>query len=153
MVDSVREVPDELESAVKQARDWLLELSDETVRFRPAPDRWTIAEVIGHLVDSATNNHQRFIRAQEVDSFTFPKYEQVSWVKLNDYGKSDWSTLVELWCLYNLHLAHVIRNIPADQWETECVIEPYPACTLGFLITDYLDHLNHHLVKIRERIA
>ncbi len=142
----------DLQHAVSQARPWLLGLDEATVRHRPAPDRWTIAEVVGHLVDSACNNHQRFIRAQEQETLEFPKYDQNAWVDRNNYAASPWTELVELWTLYNVHLAHVIRQVPAEQLGTQCTITPYEPCTLEFLITDYVAHLNRHLRKIRERI-
>ncbi len=140
-------------AAVNEARSWLYELTDPVVREKPTPDRWSIAEVIGHMIDSACNNHQRFIRAQEVDELTFPKYEQNLWVERAGYDESNWSELVDLWHLYNLQLARVIAKIPSDQLDTPCTITPYETCTLGFLVTDYLDHLNHHLAKIHERIG
>lgn len=142
----------DLEAVVSAARGWLLKLDDVTVRHKPSADRWSIAEVVGHMIDSACNNHQRFIRAQELDELTFPKYEQNSWVAKSVYETADWSQLVQFWYLYNLHLAVVIRGIPSDQLSTSCTITPYDPCTLEYLVIDYLDHLNHHLAKIRERV-
>ena len=148
----MKNVADELVEVVEQALPWLRDLSPVTTQQRPAPDRWTISEVIGHLIDSAANNHQRFIRAQELSELTFPKYDQNSWVIKNDYANSDWSEILDLWRLYNRQLARVIAQVPDDQLHTVCTIEPYEPCSLEFLITDYLSHLKHHLRKIRERI-
>ena len=105
------------------------------------------------MIDSACNNHQRFIRAQELPELTFPGYEQNLWVQKNGYHESDWRELVELWFLYNQRLADVIRRIPPEELETPCTITLYETCTLGFLVDDYLDHLLHHLGKIRERVS
>ncbi len=145
-------IADRLIETVDAAMAWLAPLAEPAVRHRPGPDRWSIAEVIGHLVDSACNNHHRFIRAQEADELVFPKYDQNSWVAKAGYYESDWQTLVSLWRLYNHHLAQVIRHIPDDQLPTVCKIGPYDPCTLEFLVTDYLDHLRHHVKKIRERV-
>ena len=149
----VAKVAGNLEASVTDARTWLRELGDEQVRFKPSPDRWSIAEVVGHLVDSACNNHQRFIRAQTTDLLSFPKYEQNDWAKLGHYHTMSWQQLVELWFNYNCLITHVIRNIPDDQLLTRCEIVGYEPCTLDFLVEDYLVHLNHHLTKIRERIG
>ena len=149
---SVENVASGLESAIEEAQPWLSELSEETVRFRPTPDRWSISEVIGHLIDSACNNHQRFVRAQTTDVLVFPKYDQNDWTRINNYHDSRWQDLVELWYQYNQHLAHVIRHIPMDKLPTRCEITGYEPCTLQFLVEDYLDHLEHHLQKIRERV-
>ena len=74
------DVASRLAATVRESRSWLLGLDDMTVRHKPSIDRWTIAEVVGHMIDSACNNHQRFILAQELDELTFPKYEQNVWV-------------------------------------------------------------------------
>lgn len=140
-----------LRETVTTARDWLLILDESAVRNRPAPDRWSIAEVVGHLIDSACNNHQRFIRAQEVEHLEFPKYEQRSWVENSDHHGRPWNELVELWYLYNLHLAHVMNNIPEDKLHRPCTVTPGDPETLETIVVGYFDHLQHHLAKIRER--
>jgi hypothetical protein len=149
---TTQEIGQKLAETVSEWRDILLKLDISVAREKPSADRWAIAEVIGHLVDSACNNHQRFIRAQTSDTLEFPKYEQNDWVSLGNYIQADWHELVELWWAYNRSLAHLIRSIPETQLPTPCTIGPYEQCTLGFLVVDYLDHLDHHLDKIRERI-
>lgn len=148
----ISKTADQLVERVVQTRQWLLGLGESTVRHKPSSDRWSIAEVVGHLVDSASNNHQRFIRAQESDSLAFPKYEQNSWVEKNAYASADWESLVELWFHYNLQLARVIRQIPEEHLAKQCTIGEYDPCTLEWLATDYFDHLVHHLKKIEERV-
>jgi len=143
----------QLVDQVMKSRQWLLGLGESIVRHKPSPDRWSIAEVIGHLIDSASNNHQRFIRAQESDSLAFPKYEQNSWVEKNGYDSAEWESLVELWFHYNLQLARVIRQIPTEQLGKQCTIGSNEPCTLEWLATDYFDHLVHHLKKIEERVG
>ena len=81
---SSADIAAKLVTTVNESRTWLLSLDEEAVRYRPAADRWSIAEVVGHLIDSACNNHQRFVRAQETSELTFPKYEQNSWVIKNN---------------------------------------------------------------------
>src|SRR3954453_8443954 len=104
-------VASDLETTVDRAVEQLRKMEESTVSQRPAPDRWTIKEVIGHLVDSAANNHQRFIRAQFVKEFVGPGYEQNRWVAAQRYNDVDWNELIELWRRYNRHLAHVIRGV------------------------------------------
>lgn len=140
-----------LRETVIAAREWLLTLDETTVRHRPTPERWSIAEVVGHLIDSACNNHQRFIRAQEAADLEFPKYEQRSWVEKSNHHASPWNELVELWYLYNLHLAQVIGNIPDEKLQHRCTVMPNEPGTLKLVVTGYLDHLKHHLEKLRER--
>jgi hypothetical protein len=146
-------VASELETSVQSALPWLRPLTEQTVSARPAPDRWTIKEVIGHLVDSAANNHQRFVRAQFASGeFVFPKYDQNEWVGAQHYNEVSWVELLDLWERYNRHLAHVIRHVPTAALTTICRIGPYEPVTLQFLIEDYVVHLSYHLQKIKERI-
>jgi hypothetical protein len=130
----------------------LLELPSEAAHAKPSADRWSISEVVGHLVDSACNNHQRFVRAQSTDALEFPKYEQNEWVSAANYRQSDWQSLVRLCCDYNRMLASLIRSIPVESLAVPCTITPYDTCTLEFLVTDYLDHLNHHFAILDTRL-
>jgi hypothetical protein len=144
-------IANELTAAVEAAIPSLTALSEAQVTHRPAPDRWTIKEVVGHLIDSAANNHQRFVRAQFVNELVFPKYEQNEWVQSQNFNSIVWSDLIEFWRRYNLHLAHVIRNIAPESLGVPCRIGDYEPVTLKYLTEDYVAHLKHHLAKIEER--
>jgi len=109
---------------------------------------WSHKEVIGHLVDSASNNHQRFVRAALQPSLDFPAYDQNGNVRLQAPQEADWSLLVSLWAAYNRYLAHVIARLPASKLDTMCRIGSGNPVTLGFLATDYVTHLVHHLIQI-----
>ena len=143
----------EIDSLIELWRRKLLELDAVSAHFKPAPDRWSISEVVGHLVDSACNNHQRFVRAQYCSDFVFPKYEQNEWVAAADYQEGDWESLVELWYHYNRQIAGLIRNMRTSSLSTPCTITPYETRTLGFLVTDYLDHMKHHVNILADRIV
>lgn len=146
-------IADELAQIISVTEPKLRGMSAALVTARPAPDRWTIQEVLGHLIDSAANNHQRFIRAQFVEQLTFPKYEQNDWVSSQQYNTANWSALIDLWTAYNQHLVHVIRCVNTSTLSRTCVIGPYEPVTLQFLIEDYVVHLKHHLQKMEERTA
>lgn len=141
----------EIESLIESWRAKLHELDATSAHAKPAPDRWSISEVVGHLVDSACNNHQRFVRAQYCSDLVFPKYEQNEWVAAAGYQRGDWGSLVELWYHYNRLIAVLIRNMRESSLSTPCTITPYETCTLGCLVTDYLEHMKYHLAKINER--
>ena len=124
-----------------------------------SPEDWSAKETIGHLIDSAANNHQRFVRAQFTDDLVFPGYVQDQWVSSQNYRNESWSELIQLWSAYNLHLLHVVSVIPEDiltkarsphtldQIAFNLVDKNNPA-TLEYLIRDYVDHLRHHLDQI-----
>lgn len=144
---------------VLDATTRLREMPVAEARHKNTPDDWAPIEVIGHLVDSAANNHQRFVRAQFTDDLVFPGYEQNNWVNSQKYADESWPELIALWSAYNLHLHHVASVIPPailtkpranhtlDQIAFNLVEKSEPA-TLEYLIRDYVDHLRHHLNQI-----
>jgi hypothetical protein len=122
---------------------------DELESSRPVlPGGWSRREVIGHLIDSASNNHQRFVRAALQTSLEFPGYEQDASVRVQVLQEADWTLLVSLWSAYNRYLAHVIAHLPPSKLDTLCRIGSHEAVTLGYLATDYVKHLAHHLNQI-----
>jgi DinB superfamily len=137
----------------------LLALTEEQSESRRAPGAWSAKETLGHLIDSAANNHQRFVRAQFQDDLVLPGYAQEEWIASQGYQETSWACLVELWRLYNLHLLHVVSRIPEAELRRprlphslhliafKLVGEDEPA-TLEYLIRDYIEHLKHHLGQI-----
>ncbi len=153
-LNTLQETAVGIESIVDHWSPRLRDLAADQVSHKPTPDRWSIAQLIGHLIDSASNNHQRFVRAQYCDGeLIFPKYDQNQWVAAADYANHEWDSIVELWVHYNLLIASVIRSIQTESLQTPCTITPYETCTLEFLVTDYLAHLHHHFKILEERLA
>lgn len=137
----------------------LLSITEEESQQKTNPDKWSKKEVLGHLIDSAANNHHRFVNAQFQDDLCFRGYRQEEWVIAQQYNNSSWNVLIELWASYNLHLAHVMDVIPSEvryrktkkhnfhqiAWKT---IPEGQEATLEYFIIDYLGHLEHHLGQI-----
>jgi len=156
---TMRNPADELRAAVERNTPALLALSKADSARRPAPGKWSPREVIGHLIDSASHNHQRFVRAQFEDDLVFAGYDQDEWVRVQQYHKARWEDLVMLWRVYNLHLARLmaatavsVRTRPRtrhnlDQIAWRPVVREEPA-TLDYFMGDYVDHLHHHLRQI-----
>ena len=116
------------------------------------PGKWSAQQVIGHLIDSAANNHQRFVRAQQTPALVFPPYLQDEWVESQHYDARAWEDILQLWHAYNRHLAHVIEHIPETSRDVPCTIGEEPPVTLGFLAFDYVAHLQHHLRQVGVQI-
>ena len=150
---------DDFRQTIEASGARLLALSSATSKAAPSSGKWSPREVIGHSIDSAANNHQRFVRAQFTDDLEFHGYEQAEWVGVQGYKDESWEQLVQLWKLYNLHLLHLISRIPEEQLTKErrkhnlhqIASQPIPVeqpATLEYFIRDYLGHLKHHLRQI-----
>jgi hypothetical protein len=137
-----------LEELLRTVPRRLADVPDDTAAHKPAPNRWSKKEILGHLIDSAANNHQRFVRAQSTPRLESPRYEQEFWVAAQSYATESWPDLVNLWLLYNRHLLHVVKAMPAEVLSHECVITGYAEMTLEALIVDYVRHMEHHLTQL-----
>ncbi|MCK9169103.1 MAG: DinB family protein [Treponema sp.] len=117
-------------------------------------DTWTIRNHVAHLIDSASNNHQRFVRLQLSPSIVFPSYEAEPWVDTSRIRQMDFRQLILLWKLYNEYLLEIIRTIPEDclmhTWQPENGRSPL---TLEFLVQDYYVHMKIHEKMIGEIAA
>jgi DinB superfamily len=141
-------IASDLGRTVAQAKPLLLKLDNADTSARPSPDKWAKKEILGHLLDSASNNHQRFVRASLQGSLTFPGYDQNALVDLQNFAEIDWNFLVDFWAAYNRFLAHVINNLPAEAAKVACNIADHEPATLEWIASDYVAHLKHHLNQI-----
>jgi len=112
------------------------------------PGTWSRREVLGHLIDSALNNHRRFVLAQLSGSLEIPGYAQADWVRCQGYAESEWDSLIELWSSLNRHLAHVVERIPTTALSAPCRIGENAPVPLSEVVIDYVRHLKHHLAQI-----
>ncbi|MCW3464157.1 DinB family protein [Chitinophaga nivalis] len=114
---------------------------------RPAPSKWSKKEILGHLIDSATNNHRRFVSAV-IENEPVIAYDGDQWVAAQQYQQLDLEQLLQFWESYNRHLAAIIVHIPATALQRPCKVNAHTSLTIHFLITDYLVHLEHHLRQL-----
>jgi DinB superfamily len=122
-------------------------ISDEELSIKPLPNKWSKKEIFGHLIDSAVNNHQRFIRTQFEDVPTII-YDQNNWNKYNQYNKIDKDQLISFWTAYNRQLAFVLSNIPEDSLKRLCDVGTEHPQTTEWLFDDYVSHQEYHLKQI-----
>jgi hypothetical protein len=144
----MRELSERLVRAAEFAEEKLRQVSEADSTTPVLKGGWSRKQVLGHLIDSASNNHQRFVRASLQGSLEFPGYDQDGCVRVQAVQSAPWPLLVTLWTNYNLYLAHVIAHLPASQLEARCQIGENEPVTLKFLAEDYLTHLLHHLGQI-----
>ena len=134
----MKDIARDIRSIVDHASVHLSRMKPDDVSSKKAPDAWSKKEMLGHLIDSAANNHQRFVRACCNAAADFPTYSQNDWVRIQQYNESDWGTLVELWAAHNRHLSDVIERIPRDAMSSPCNIGKEDPVTLEFLLKEYL---------------
>lgn len=132
----------------------LIDLPFDTITNKRNKQNRTIKQILGHLVDSAANNHQRMIRLQYNAQLDFPDYQQDNdlWIALQDYQNADWYTTIQLWKYYNLHMIQVIKSV--DQTKLENSWENFEGnpVTLRQMIEGYLGHIDLHFNEIQELI-
>jgi hypothetical protein len=150
---------EDFRQTINTASDALLQISQDQSELPRAAGKWSPKEIIGHLIDSASNNHQRFVRAQFSDELIFAGYEQEGWVRVQNYQGEPWRQLVQLWKLYNEHILHLMSRIPEEtrvklrykhnlhQLASEALKESEPV-TLDWFMRDYVDHMKKHLGQI-----
>jgi hypothetical protein len=110
---------------------------------------WTRKQIVGHLLDSATNNRQRFVRASTDGHYTGPRYSQDAWVRAHGYAGQPWETLLRWWQAEHEILAAIVDGIPEDRLQTSCILGDEPPVSLRFLIEDYIVHQHWHLKQLK----
>lgn len=143
---------------LQQTECWepeLSKLTEEAITIKRNHQNRSIRQILGHLIDSAANNHQRIVRLQYSKVLVFPDYQQDNdlWIALQDYQQADWHNMIQLWKYYNLHLVQVIRSV-----DPECLGNTWTnfegkTVTLQQMIEGYTGHLALHLSEIRELIG
>jgi hypothetical protein len=141
-------VSDELVRIVDSAEPVFRQVSEEDGGKPVLAGGWSRKQVLGHLIDSASNNHQRFVRAALADSLDFPAYDTPGCVVVQAVDSASWGMLVDLWVSYNRYLAHVIRRLPAAKLGVPCRVGSHAPVRLAYLVEDYVRHLVHHLDQI-----
>ena len=143
----------QLHSAIDEGLQFFAGVDETRTSKRPAPEKWCAREVLGHLIDSACNNHRRFVLGQSSDLRKLEGYQQDDWVSRQHYDQVPWRDLVALWTSYNRHLAHVIGCAPAETLSHPADPPGASRVTLGFIMEDYVTHIRHHLGQLRTLLA
>jgi hypothetical protein len=150
---------EEFKRTIDTASLQLLKLSEAEAAKPRAEEHWSSKQILGHLIDSAANNHARFVLGQLKDDLLFPGYDQDGWVNTNHYQEAVWPQLVDLWRSYNLHLGHLMAHADKEKMNTPCTLHTLQEIafrtvpqsepvTLEYLMQDYVVHLKHHINQI-----
>jgi DinB family protein len=135
----------ELDRVLAASISDLVAISDQRASEPHAPGKWSRKEIIGHLIDSASNNHQRFVRGVETHGGKFQGYDQEFCIRLQRPNDVPWTLLVDLWASYNRYLVHVIASLPPEAADNPMEVGKGPVVDLLWIAVDYVEHLKHHL--------
>ncbi|MGD9558360.1 MAG: hypothetical protein AB7V25_15145 [Mangrovibacterium sp.] len=147
-----------VQGIVARVSEWenrLLQLQDDVISQRRNSQQRTIKQIVGHMIDSASNNTHRVVHLQyQPGPFSFPNYATFGnndrWIAIQNYQDENWHNLVQHWKYANLHVAHVVGNIREDKLNNQWIAVPGQLVSLKEMITDYLRHLDLHLGEIEE---
>jgi len=144
----------EIKTVINEWEQKLLLLPEDVITQRRNHQNRTVKQLLGHLVDSASNNHQRMVRLQYNDNLVFPDYTQDNdrWIAIQDYQHADWENLVQLWKPFNLHIIHLIEAVDKPKLNNYWTDFEGNKVTLGDMIKGYPWHLNLHINDIKELI-
>lgn len=132
----------------------LIDLPIETITEKRNNQNRSIKQILGHLIDSAANNHQRMVRLQYNDKLDFPDYQQDNdlWIALQDYQHANWNSIIQMWKYYNLHMIQVIKSVDQTKLESSWQSFEGNTVTLRQMIDGYLGHIELHFNEIQELI-
>jgi hypothetical protein len=136
-----------LRAAIARAETQFASITPEAASQPLSPGKWSIQQTIGHLIDSCTNNHQRLIRLQLQPELHLPGYQQDDWVRLQRYDLLAWPDVLSLWLTLNRHFVHCIEHADPACF-THVWLHEGERLTLGFILVDYIGHLDHHLRQL-----
>lgn len=129
-----------------------MEATTRIADIKLGEDKWTLKEMVGHLIDSASNNHQRFIRLQLENKLTFPAYEAEEWKNVSKLGGIDYGFLIRFWKQYNTFILYIIQQIDhkslSNYWELDNSQK-----SLEYLVNDYFEHMRFHRKLFDERVG
>lgn len=145
-------ISENIREIVITAKPQFLKIPPESARRKASPEAWSNQEIVGHLIDSALNNHQRFVRGVLNTAENFPPYDQNGWVEVQSYNTRNWMDLVDFWVQCNTHLCGILDAMPEGALDNLCNIGKEKPVTIGFVVEDYLRHLKLHVGQILETI-
>ena len=135
-------------TAIAAAEKSLSAITEELASQPARTGGWLRKEELGHLLDSAQNNHQRIALAAINCEYAGPEYAQNAWVDLHGYRTMTWTELLAFWKTRNQMLHRIIANIPEERLSSWVRIGDSPAMTLSAWIDDYLHHMADHVTQM-----
>lgn len=148
----MKKIITDLKESLEKYHTKLQHLNEVDFSAKPVPEKWSKKEELGHIIDSAQNNIQRFIRVQYEENVHI-RYNPDNWVAMNDYQMRDTKELIELWYLLNKQIIAILEKMPEEKWETLMSFDINPSVknTTLYIAEDYVKHMTHHLESITNK--
>jgi hypothetical protein len=156
----IKEFEPVTEGVLKLMLAWeskLLKLPVKVITQRRNSQNRSIKQIVGHMIDSASNNTHRIVHMQYQQSpLKFPNYatngNNDRWIAIQNYQDENWEDMIQLWKYSNLHIVHVIKNVDPSKMENQWHYSEERLISLKDGIIDYLRHFKLHLSEIEELI-
>lgn len=158
MIPEFQKICSGILSLIEEWEPRLLQLSEQSTFEKRNSQNRSVKQIVGHMVDSASNNRHRFVHLQYQESpLRYPNYaingNNDRWIAIQNYEGENWSDLVHLWKYSNMHVVHVIRNVDSGKLENKWYYDEDTQVSLKEMIIDYLSHLQLHLDEINALIS
>lgn len=151
----MKNIDKELNSIIETFKNDYLNLNESLTEIKISDDKWTLKEIIGHLIDSASNNHQRFIRLKLSDELEFPDYKNGEWLQISNYNNMKFTEILSLFFYYNKLMINIISNIDEKSLNNRWNVawdENSSFITLEELANHYVKHIKIHMSHFKERL-
>lgn len=147
----------ELLSLIEVWEPKLSAISEDILTTRKNSQNRTIKQIVGHMIDSASNNTHRIVHLQYQPSpLIFPDYANFGnndrWIAIQDYQNEKWADLIQLWKYANIHIVHIIDHVNPEKLENEWISALGNKVSLKAMIINYLPHFKLHINQIDELI-
>ncbi|WP_298516357.1 DinB family protein [uncultured Kordia sp.] len=138
-----------LQQLLNKGTTYFKQTPESELSRKVSVDKWSKKEILGHLIDSGINNLQRFTEIQFVEKpYRIRTYHQNELVQANDYQNAETKEIVDFWNALNHRILNVMKQQTEETLNYVIELDTDNSCDLRFLMTDYVEHMEHHLKQI-----
>jgi hypothetical protein len=144
------EVLDLLERQSEQLRNLASAASPEQQEYRYASGKWSVREVVGHLIDGERVFGHRAFRIGRGDQTPLPGFDENEYVAASGYHHRDLASLAEEFALVRAANLAILKNLSEEDWRHIGTANGYPVSVraLAFIMAG---HVEHHVALLGDR--
>ena len=150
ILDGVSGLSDHLESSLELFEQLLYELKEDKYEYRYEEGKWTIKEIVQHLIDAERVFVYRSLRFSRKDATVLMGFEENSYVSNYDINKREFNDLLDEFCLLRRSTILMFQGFDEGILDLKGAVEGniFSVRALGFICSG---HVLHHLKVIEER--